>query len=199
MKVKIIALNYGNKHTGIIVSNLAKCGYESRSVILDIAPLPKALNTGLSYFTKGYDGIVLMGNDIVEPRDWLKKRVDYLTENPSCGIVSINCNKIPNNSPDLIGNFLIKKEVFEKIGYFTTEFGDYGPLDLDYCTRARKAGFKTEYVPDEYAEHKQMGADKTAMVEKVWPLHVQNVVNYENGTKEIFIADNKGGTKECQN
>jgi len=39
---------------------------------------------------------------------------------------------------------LIKKSVINKIGYYDENFF-YGPNDLDYCYRARKAGFKIIY------------------------------------------------------
>jgi GT2 family glycosyltransferase len=39
---------------------------------------------------------------------------------------------------------VIKKQVIQKIGYYDENFF-YGPNDIDYCYRARKAGFKIVY------------------------------------------------------
>jgi GT2 family glycosyltransferase len=47
---------------------------------------------------------------------------------------------------------VIKRSVIEKIGYYDENFF-YGPNDLDYCFRARKAGFKVVYVGTAKAVH----------------------------------------------
>jgi hypothetical protein len=48
---------------------------------------------------------------------------------------------------------LIKKEVFEKIGYFDERYVAYFE-DTDFCWRARKAGFKLGLAPNAYVWHK---------------------------------------------
>ena len=48
---------------------------------------------------------------------------------------------------------LIKKEVFEKIGYFDVNLFMYGE-DVDFCWRARKAGFKLAAIPGAKMWHK---------------------------------------------
>ena len=48
---------------------------------------------------------------------------------------------------------LIKREVFEKIGYFDVNLFMYGE-DVDFCWRARKAGFKLAVIPSARMWHK---------------------------------------------
>ena len=48
---------------------------------------------------------------------------------------------------------MIKREVFEKVGFFDEKFFLYLE-DLDFCTRAKEAGFKIIYVPTALVWHK---------------------------------------------
>lgn len=50
-------------------------------------------------------------------------------------------------------NILIKKEVFEKIGYLNPDYFLYWE-ETDFCVRARKAGYKVIYVPAAKIWHK---------------------------------------------
>jgi len=56
---------------------------------------------------------------------------------------------------------LIKKGVISKIGLFDESYFCYWD-ETDYCTRARKAGYKVIYVPEASIRH------KAPMKEKVW-------------------------------
>ncbi len=47
---------------------------------------------------------------------------------------------------------VIKKEVVDKIGYFDEGYGMYYE-DVDYCTRASRAGLKVGIITDNYYEH----------------------------------------------
>ncbi len=49
--------------------------------------------------------------------------------------------------------FLIRKEVVEKIGYFDEAFGAGTHEDVDYCLRARNAGFKLFCAGDVFIHH----------------------------------------------
>ncbi|MEM2002758.1 MAG: glycosyltransferase family 2 protein [Candidatus Methanomethylicaceae archaeon] len=77
------------------------------------------------------------------------------------GIVSPEKNKLVINSSEkakevtfLTGcAMLVKRQVFEKIGLFDEDFFFYGE-DVDFCLRARRAGFKLIYVPEAKAWHK---------------------------------------------
>jgi len=48
---------------------------------------------------------------------------------------------------------IIKKEVFKKIGFFDAKYFVYWE-DIDFCERAKKAGYKICYVPSAYLWHK---------------------------------------------
>jgi GT2 family glycosyltransferase len=50
-------------------------------------------------------------------------------------------------------SFLIKKDVIQKIS-FMDPFFFFGVEEYDYCTRARRAGFKVIYVPGSKVWHK---------------------------------------------
>ena len=56
---------------------------------------------------------------------------------------------------------LVKKEVISKIGLFDESYFCYWD-ETDYCTRARKAGYKVSCVPDSTIRH------KAPMKEKIW-------------------------------
>jgi GT2 family glycosyltransferase len=62
----------------------------------------------------------------------------------------------------LMGAFmLIKREVFEKIGFLDERFRMYGE-DIDFCLRAYKAGWKILYYPKITAVHVHGGTTKNA-------------------------------------
>lgn len=54
---------------------------------------------------------------------------------------------------------LIKKEVFEKIGFLDKDYFLYYE-DNDFCQRARQAGFKIFYVPKAVVWHKNAGSSR---------------------------------------
>lgn len=193
MRVKVFALVYGSRNEELLTKNLLNAGYEYDFEELDYSPLAHALNIGLS---KGldYDAVLFLANDIEEPKDWLKKRVEHLQNFPEIGIVSIYpYNEVIPHGMDLIGNYLIRTDLVKTIGFFTESFGLYGPIDLDYCQRARVAGFKTDYLTGITAEHKQWNGDtvygfsKKQMVDRVWQKHYEDVVGYMSGTRSPVV------------
>src|SRR3990167_8574816 len=52
---------------------------------------------------------------------------------------------------------LVKREVFEKIGYFDEKYFLYLE-DMDFCVRAKKAGFKIIFEPEAIIWHKNAGS-----------------------------------------
>ena len=54
---------------------------------------------------------------------------------------------------------LIKKQVFEKIGLFDKKYYLYWE-DVDFCIRAKKAGFKVFYLPQAFMWHKNAAASE---------------------------------------
>lgn len=51
------------------------------------------------------------------------------------------------------GCMLVRRDVFQQLGGFDTIFSPYGPEDLDFGLRARKAGFQALYVPAAIVYH----------------------------------------------
>lgn len=56
-------------------------------------------------------------------------------------------------------SILIKRQVFEKIGFFDENYFLYYE-DADFCYRARRAGFKIMYVPTTFVYHKNARSTK---------------------------------------
>jgi len=129
-----------------------------------------ATNVGWKYALEKYgaDYICAMDSDIVTIQpDWLDVQIAEMERNPAAGISSgklafpdgrlqiVNENsekgyfEQDKGQYDYIkeipyvrgGCIVIKKEVIDKIGYYDENFF-YGPNDIDYCYRAKKAGFK---------------------------------------------------------
>jgi GT2 family glycosyltransferase len=51
------------------------------------------------------------------------------------------------------GCTLVRRDVFEQVGGFDPGFDPYGPEDLDFSLRVRKAGFRCLYVPSSLIFH----------------------------------------------
>jgi GT2 family glycosyltransferase len=49
--------------------------------------------------------------------------------------------------------FLVKKEVFPRVGFFDDDFNPYGWEDVDFSIRVRKIGFRILYVPSALVHH----------------------------------------------
>jgi GT2 family glycosyltransferase len=59
---------------------------------------------------------------------------------------------------------LVRREVVERIGGFDEDFGYYGHENVDWCIRARRAGFKIMYAPGAKLWHKgRTGGGWTAL------------------------------------
>lgn len=68
-------------------------------------------------------------------------------------------NKISNRNPDYVSGatMLVRREVFEKIGLLDDHYFLYYE-DADFCSRARKAGFKITLEPKAIIYHKLGGS-----------------------------------------
>lgn len=194
MIVTIQALIYGGKPLDIIHANLKNAGHGFNIHYLNIYGLATAYNAGLKFCIDGkFDAVVFISNDIQEPDGWLRKRIDLMESDHLIGVCSVPINEIrsgPSNE-DLIGNLMISRKVIDTIGAFNYEFDPYGPLDLDYCLRARLAGFKTSYVIGSTAVHPHPhggnDAQKAEQVNRTWNMHVKDVQDYQSGGKSLII------------
>lgn len=93
---------------------------------------------------------------------------------------------------DVIGQFMITREVYEKIGGFNEEFGYYGPIDNDYNARCAATGFVNYYIPGQSQHIDTSPADlygynKAAAVAKTWPIHVENVKRYQENPESCYM------------
>jgi GT2 family glycosyltransferase len=187
----------------------AICGKYDRGVTFvdfDNAGISEPLNTMMKIaFEAGADYVITMGNDILEPEGWIARRVLAALEIPQAGVIAIppkdpsvvryerkTLNGWNIEEGDVIGNFLITKACWEAIGGFSLDYGNYGPIDLDYCLRSRLAGFKTIYLADMEADHICVGQDyptreKTEQLKKAWPKFWANVMAYKYKKKPLYI------------
>jgi len=188
----IIYLNYQSKNIETLFHNIRNAGRHIDLVtIVDEIGIANAINLGLMQLKK-FDYVTILGNDIIEPNNWLEIRNQFM-QDKTIGICSIHLDGFNGDSLDLIGNFTISAEAIKRAGAFNEELDPYGAIDLDYCTRVRAAGFQTKYIPNTHATHiEQNGLDaygynKNELVKKTWNLHNQNVADYSNGTKSFYI------------
>jgi GT2 family glycosyltransferase len=188
----IIYLNYKSKNIETLFHNIKNAGKHIDTIsIVDETGIANAINKGLMQLNN-YDYVTIMGNDILEPDNWLVTRNEFM-QDKTIGICSIHLSAIYEDTLDLIGNFTISKETINRLGAFNEELDPYGAIDLDYCTRCRAAGLHTKYIPKTKATHiEQNGSDaygynKMDLVKKTWDLHTKNVFDYSNGTKAYYI------------
>lgn len=199
MRVLIAGLTYGKRPLDIILDNLLNCGYHKNAMYYQICTegIANALNEAIDYaLVDGYDAIAYLANDIIEPDNWLAKKVEALQTYPDAGIVASSLDHARRgvNSEHIISNWLLSMKVVEKIGIFNESMFPYGPIDLDYCERANLAGFNTYYVKDCLAEHvgshasgDEYGYNKTELLKKNWAKHEADIKGYRDGTKNIKL------------
>lgn len=188
----VIYLNYQNKNIETLFHNIKNAGKHIDLIsIIDETGIAYAINKGLMQLNN-IDYVTIMGNDILEPDNWLVSRNEFM-DDKTIGICSISLGGYSGDSLDLIGNFTISKETINRLGAFNEELDPYGAIDLDYCTRCRAAGLHTKFIPSIKATHiEQNGSDaygynKMDLVKKTWELHSKNVSDYTNGTKAYYI------------
>ena len=191
----IIYLNYENRNSETLSYNIERVGKNMNYIkfIMNEVGIANAINKALRLINFDLiDYVTIMGNDILEPDNWLQTRNEFM-QDKIIGICSIALDGFAGNSLDLIGNFTISSEAILKVGAFNEELDPYGAIDLDYCTRVRAAGLQTKYIPNSKATHiEQNGSDaygynKMDLVKKTWDLHNRNVQSYGDGTKTYYI------------
>lgn len=183
----LIALNYRGRGRDIIEDNIRRAGARINKIVwIDQEGIAAAINMGLSQTYPYYDVYTIMANDIVEPDQWLQARAASLSRD--IAMVSIKINEEPEQFQleEIIANYSIRKDVIDTIGGFNTEYDPYGPIDLDYCHRARAAGFLMSYIPGFMCRHIETedrdttyGYSKAAKVQEKWDLLVQNLNQFK--------------------
>lgn len=190
----VIYLNYQDRNIDTLFHNIKNAGKHIDFIsIINETGIAYAINKGLKHFNYDYvQYVTIMGNDILEPDNWLSIRNEFL-EDKTVGICSIPLDGFSGDSLDLIGNFTISKEAINRVGGFNQELDPYGAIDLDYCTRVRASGLHTKFIPNTKATHIEQngieayGYNKMDLVKKTWDLHNQNVSAYTDGTKAYYI------------
>jgi GT2 family glycosyltransferase len=190
----IVYLNYKDRNINTLFENIKNAGKHIDIVtIINEEGIAFATNKGLRNLNfDNIDYVTIMGNDILEPDNWLQIRNDFL-QDKTIGICSIPLHSTVNDTADLIGNFTITKETIKRVGAFNQELDPYGAIDLDYCTRCRAAGLHTKYIKEYTANHIEQnsidayGYNKNELVQKTWNLHSNNVSAYTNGNKTYYI------------
>ena len=189
----IIYLDFQHRNPEGLIRNLSKISQDYEAVIISQYGIAAAINRGFRMLGMGYETYTILGNDIEEPEDWLTGRINALKV--GYGIVSYPFEAVTNFvNTDIIGNYTISQELLLSIGGMNTAFDPYGAIDLDYCHRARAAGFHTSYIPGAVAVHKgqhgtggDYGFNKAEMVQKTWNQHVESIDKYKNGQLSIKI------------
>jgi len=190
----IVYLNYKDKNINTLFENIKNAGKHIDIVtIINEEGIAFATNKGLKNLNfDNIEYVTIMGNDILEPDNWLQIRNDFL-QDKTIGICSIPLHSTGNDTADLIGNFTITKETIKRVGAFNQELDPYGAIDLDYCTRCRAAGLHTKFIKEYTANHIEQnsidayGYNKNELVQKTWSLHSNNVSGYTNGNKTYYI------------
>jgi GT2 family glycosyltransferase len=190
----IVYLNYKDRNINTLFENIKNAGKHIDIVtIINEEGIAFATNKGLRNLNfDNIDYVTIMGNDILEPDNWLQIRNDFL-QDKTIGICSIPLHSTGNDTADLIGNFTITKETIKRVGAFNQELDPYGAIDLDYCTRCRAAGLHTKFIKEYTANHIEQnsidayGYNKNELVQKTWSLHSNNVSAYTNGSKTYHI------------
>lgn len=178
MNILVAQLIYGNRPHNILIDNELKAGYPAIYCSINTEGIANAMNEGIDYMLENsFDAIAFLSNDIIEPQDWLAKKVDAMQTYPSAGIISTSVETICTQiiSQVIIGNYLISHNTIKKIGYFNESMFPYGPIDIDYCHRCDAAGIKTYYLLDAMAQHigshasgNEYGWDKEKLVNDGW-------------------------------
>ena len=77
----------------------------------------------------------------------------------------------------VIGAFqLLRSQMLEKIGLYDDKIF-YGPEDIDYCLRARRAGYKTVYFPEVKLYHFYQRITKKFFT-KITILHIKGLIHF---------------------
>ena len=99
----------------------------------------------------GAQFVTTMGSDIIEPPSFVHMREAVFNLHKNVGVVATppqnekpkykDTDRLELDVCQPIGNHTYSRELWEAIGYLREDYGIYGPLDLDYCDRAKAAGF----------------------------------------------------------
>lgn len=134
----------------------------------------RGFNTSLALSRSKY--VVLIGPDVIMPDGWLKLFYDYAERIPDAGIVAmytVPIEKVPeryrknrnvetvNGLPVLralpFDHFIIRRSIFQQVGYWREDFGLYGWSDVEWLERCEailpKHGLNCYVIPNLHCNH----------------------------------------------
>ncbi len=170
-RVFIIVLHYKNwKDTNECLKSLEKLDYDNCKIIVidndkDNPGFAGGMNIGIKKALKQKaDYVLLLNNDVIVSPNFLKELVKAGEKDKKIGILGPIGGKINwlytkgihvTKNNDYISGvcMLVKGSVIEKIGLMPEEYFLYFE-DVDWCLRARKAGYKCVLVPKSKIYHK---------------------------------------------
>lgn len=182
MKIHVGLLNYQEKNSNVfdLLPSINQEEHTVNAYEYDYKGIGNACNKVLhdAFEKEGADYCLILANDIQEPANAIQLRLNAIKNTDGkVGIVTIPCDRqTKRESIWLASNFMISRELFENIGYFTIEYDEngYGPVDLQYCTRSYLAGFKNINVLGSRSVHldngdKAYGYSKREVLNKTYP------------------------------
>jgi rhamnopyranosyl-N-acetylglucosaminyl-diphospho-decaprenol beta-1,3/1,4-galactofuranosyltransferase len=110
-------------------------------------------------FNDGIDYILITDDDVIFEKDYIKKFLKYIKQEPenkiftSLMVKDFESKEIKGESPIFAGG-IINKEVFKKCGFPRKDFFIYWD-DVEFILRTKEAGYKIRVCQDIYCIHDQ--------------------------------------------
>ena len=149
----------------------------------------RAINHGMKV-AKG-DFLLLFNDDVVlldQDRDcWLEQLLKPF-EDPRTGITGALMLNCPLTGADFIVGFcsMISRKCFDSVGYLDESFYLGGQDDIDYCIRARSAGWKVKSITEDSS------LDKSGIWVSSFPLYHAGNRTFRNNPEWQKIFDSNG-------
>ena len=112
----------------------------------------KATNAGIRAATT--ENIVLLNNDTVllpqETNTWLRIMEDRFLQDPKCKISGVHAlhSNITQRVFIIFFCVMIRRDLFDKIGFLNEEYGIGAGEDTEFCFEAERAGYTIAYPDD---------------------------------------------------
>lgn len=112
--------------------------------------------------------LVMMGNDILMPVNWIAMAVDHFKRVRRAGIMGYRCTApipelstidgvqahfVNDKNNRVFGVWIIHRSVWDAVGAFCEDFCPYGLEDSDYNNRVTLAGYRSFYIPEHNSLH----------------------------------------------
>ncbi len=121
-------------------------------------------------------GVLTFHGELVQCRGWLEPDVNAFSEPRDVDYVS-GCA------------MLLRREALQRVGLFDSEFFAYHE-DLDWCVRARRAGFRNVYVPTAIIRHRMHASTGGGYGSPITYLSQRNSI--------LFVRKNASAAERCK-